>query len=131
MASRSARAFGRAAAMATFAVAFTSLTACHRKGDAATLPATSLATMIDQADQTMLGKFAADLGVARAESGPSIAVSSIGKGDVAGVTKAGVCTFGVDQTCNDDPKISALHGACRHDGSCSCTGKKAASGKCL
>lgn len=30
------------------------------------------------------------------------------------------CTFGADQTCNDDPLISSVHGSCNQDGTCSC-----------
>jgi hypothetical protein len=33
---------------------------------------------------------------------------------------AKVCTFGADQTCNDNPAISSLHGVCQKDGSCLC-----------
>jgi hypothetical protein len=31
------------------------------------------------------------------------------------------CTPGADQTCNDNPAISSLHGRCRHDGTCVCS----------
>jgi len=44
------------------------------------------------------------------------------------------CTPGADQTCNDDPKLSSLHGHCEADGSCSCRdgfAKSASSGRCL
>jgi hypothetical protein len=30
------------------------------------------------------------------------------------------CTFGMDQTCNDNPIISSLHGVCQPDGTCKC-----------
>jgi hypothetical protein len=30
------------------------------------------------------------------------------------------CTPGADQTCNDDPAMSSLHGACNPDGTCTC-----------
>jgi hypothetical protein len=46
---------------------------------------------------------------------------------------AGVCTVGADQTCNDDPSISSIHGQCVADGRCSCNlsvGPLLASGKC-
>ncbi len=33
---------------------------------------------------------------------------------------AGSCTPGIDQTCNDNPAVSALWGKCNADGSCSC-----------
>jgi hypothetical protein len=33
---------------------------------------------------------------------------------------AKVCTFGADQTCNDNPAISSLHGVCQKDGTCLC-----------
>ncbi len=44
-----------------------------------------------------------------------------------------VCTPGQDQTCNDDPLLSSLHGYCQPDGSCLCTAgydKNPATGKC-
>jgi len=31
-----------------------------------------------------------------------------------------VCTYGEDQTCNNDPTISAKHGTCGMDGKCTC-----------
>jgi hypothetical protein len=43
------------------------------------------------------------------------------------------CTFGMDQTCNSSPMISALYGACNEDGSCVCKSgyvKDASTGKC-
>lgn len=36
------------------------------------------------------------------------------------VGRPGVCTIGADQTCNDNPSISSLHGHCTPGGSCSC-----------
>ena len=44
-----------------------------------------------------------------------------------------VCTYGMDQTCNDDPVISSLHGACQMDGTCVCKSgyeKNPATGRC-
>lgn len=32
-----------------------------------------------------------------------------------------VCTYGMDQTCNDDPIISSLHGVCQADSTCRCS----------
>jgi len=45
----------------------------------------------------------------------------------------GVCTVGQDQTCNDNPQLSSLHGSCLTGGRCACGsfGGLAASGKCL
>jgi len=46
---------------------------------------------------------------------------------------ASVCTPGMDQTCNDNPEISSLHGTCRPDGTCECKGdfeKNEATGRC-
>jgi hypothetical protein len=46
---------------------------------------------------------------------------------------APVCTFGQDQTCNDNPEISSLHGNCRSDGTCECQPafpKNPATGRC-
>lgn len=45
-----------------------------------------------------------------------------------------VCMPGADQTCNDNPAISSLHGRCLADGTCSCTpgfSKSPTSGRCL
>jgi hypothetical protein len=33
---------------------------------------------------------------------------------------ATACTPGADQTCNDNPLISKIHGTCQMDGQCSC-----------
>jgi hypothetical protein len=44
------------------------------------------------------------------------------------------CTVGMDQTCNDNPIISSIHGVCQPDGSCTCSGtwaKNPATGRCL
>jgi hypothetical protein len=47
------------------------------------------------------------------------------------VGPAGTCTVGADQTCNDNPAISSLHGRCVDDGRCVCgPGALLASGKC-
>ena len=47
------------------------------------------------------------------------------------VGPAGTCTVGADQTCNDNPSISSLHGHCVADGRCLCgSGLLLASGKC-
>jgi hypothetical protein len=35
-------------------------------------------------------------------------------------TAPAVCEPGADQTCNDDPTISSLHGECSSDGTCTC-----------
>jgi hypothetical protein len=48
-------------------------------------------------------------------------------------TAAPVCTFGADQTCNDDPLLSKTHGTCRQDGTCECQpgyAKNEATGRC-
>lgn len=45
-----------------------------------------------------------------------------------------VCTPGSDQTCNDDPAISSLHGVCEADGTCTCKSdfaKNTKTGRCL
>lgn len=52
----------------------------------------------------------------------------------SGDDAAMVCEPGADQTCNDDPAISSLHGRCLPDGSCECTAgieKNPATGRCL
>jgi len=39
----------------------------------------------------------------------------------------------MDQTCNDNPEISSLHGACLPDGTCECKAefeKNPATGRC-
>ena len=44
-----------------------------------------------------------------------------------------VCTFGADQTCNDSPLISSIHGHCTDAGVCECTfdaGTNPDSGRC-
>jgi hypothetical protein len=44
------------------------------------------------------------------------------------------CTVGMDQTCNDNPIISSIHGNCQPDGSCKCIGTWAqnpVTGRCL
>ena len=54
----------------------------------------------------------------------------------AGAIK-GACTPGKDQTCNEDPSVSALRGKCQPDGSCVCSGSGTSgavspfTGKCL
>lgn len=42
------------------------------------------------------------------------------------------CTLGADQTCNNDPAVSSLHGKCQSNGRCSCnTGySPLANGRC-
>jgi hypothetical protein len=43
-----------------------------------------------------------------------------------------VCTFGADQTCNEDLRVSSLRGTCLRDGTCKCTTRISPStGKCL
>jgi hypothetical protein len=34
--------------------------------------------------------------------------------------KRAACTFGADQTCNEDPRVSALWGRCTEHGTCEC-----------
>ena len=44
-----------------------------------------------------------------------------------------VCTPGMDQTCNDNPVISSLHGTCNEDGTCTCKkgfAKNTKTGRC-
>ena len=44
-----------------------------------------------------------------------------------------VCEPGADQTCNDDPAISSLHGRCLPNGTCECVDgieKNAETGRC-
>jgi hypothetical protein len=44
-----------------------------------------------------------------------------------------VCEPGADQTCNDNPAISSLHGTCLPNGTCECAEgieKNAATGRC-
>ena len=50
-------------------------------------------------------------------------LSSAGNGgSVAGASGTAACTFGADQSCNDDPTISSLHGHCTAAGTCECNG---------
>jgi hypothetical protein len=46
---------------------------------------------------------------------------------------AAICTFGADQTCNDDPRVSSIRGRCTDAGTCECsaTGTNPDSGRCL
>lgn len=55
-----------------------------------------------------------------------------GAGDAAGSGGA-VCTFGADQTCNDNPALSSIHGRCTDAGVCACSdaGVNPDSGRCL
>ena len=47
-------------------------------------------------------------------------------------TSPPACTFGQDQTCNEDPVISSLRGTCLADGTCKCSGAASpATGRCL
>lgn len=44
-----------------------------------------------------------------------------------------VCTQGKDQTCNDNPEISSLHGICNPNGTCTCHkgfARNPATGRC-
>ncbi|MBT3217505.1 MAG: hypothetical protein HN348_00300 [Proteobacteria bacterium] len=44
------------------------------------------------------------------------------------------CTYGADQTCNDNLAISSLHGTCNEDGTCTCADgfdKNPQTGLCL
>ena len=34
--------------------------------------------------------------------------------------KRAPCTFGADQTCNEDPRVSAIWGRCTEQGTCEC-----------
>jgi hypothetical protein len=54
--------------------------------------------------------------------------------DVPVCWTAPVCTFGMDQTCNDNPLLSSIHGYCQPDGTCICKDgfdKNPVTGKCL
>lgn len=45
-----------------------------------------------------------------------------------------VCEPGMDQSCNDDPAISSLHGRCLPNGTCECANgieKNPETGRCL
>jgi len=54
-------------------------------------------------------------------------------GTGADASTAAVCTFGADNTCNDDPRISSIHGRCTDAGACACgdAGTNPDSGRCL
>ncbi len=56
------------------------------------------------------------------------------RSDVPVCWTAPVCTYGMDQTCNDNSFISSIHGYCQPDGTCICKdgyAKNPATGKCL
>ena len=71
--------------------------------------------------------------------GPSVAGNggTGGRGGAGGTgadaSTAAVCTFGADQTCNDDPRVSSIHGRCTEAGACVCgdAGTNPDSGRCL
>jgi hypothetical protein len=56
-----------------------------------------------------------------------------GSGGAAGGSGAPVCTVGADQSCNDNPALSSLHGHCTDAGVCACSdaGTNPDSGRCL
>jgi hypothetical protein len=60
------------------------------------------------------GELAPDAG---AEGGAPDGTDAASEEDVVG---AGFCTPGADQTCNDDPSVSALEGTCHRLGFCEC-----------
>jgi len=45
---------------------------------------------------------------------------SAGESGAGGRVVSANCTPGADQSCNDNPAISSLHGICRADGTCEC-----------
>jgi hypothetical protein len=49
------------------------------------------------------------------------------------VGPGGICTVGMDQTCNDNLAISSIRGRCLEGGRCLCgtSGMSPTSGKCL
>ncbi|MEO8213863.1 MAG: hypothetical protein ABI560_11750, partial [Myxococcales bacterium] len=85
---------------------------------------------------------ASNRGVGLAVSGPGpfkVGLDGVGLGPPCHLPvdcdrTACVCTFSKDQTCNDSPSVSSLHGRCQPDGTCMCRPgfeKNAATGKCL
>jgi hypothetical protein len=80
--------------------------------------------------------WATDPGMTRTE--PTYTVNQDFTLDRAGATVevklgSGVCTFGMDQTCNDNPAVSSVWGQCLPDGTCQChTGftVNSATGRC-
>lgn len=85
---------------------------------------------------------ASNSGVGLAVSGPGpfkVGLDGVGLGPpchrpVDCDKTACVCTFSKDQTCNDSPMVSSLHGRCQTDGTCRCRPgfeKNAATGKCM
>ncbi|HEY6559283.1 MAG TPA: hypothetical protein VI072_18490 [Polyangiaceae bacterium] len=66
---------------------------------------------------------AAEAPPARSADGPGASDQSAPEPPTAGAAPSGKrapCTFGQDQTCNDDPKVSALWGRCTELGVCEC-----------
>ena len=64
----------------------------------------------------------------------SLALCVTGCGSDSSPSDPKVCTPGSDQTCNDDPAISSLHGVCQEDGTCTCKSgfaKSTKTGRCL
>lgn len=67
-------------------------------------------------------------------AGTSGGAGSGGAGGGGGTSSAARCTFGADQSCNDNPAISSIHGHCTDAGTCVCTfdaGANPDSGRCL
>ena len=84
---------------------------------------------------------ASNHGVGLAVSGPGpfkVGLDAVGLGPpchrpVDCDKTACVCTYSKDQTCNDSPIVSSLHGKCQTDGTCMCQPgfeKNTATGKC-
>lgn len=68
-----------------------------------------------------------------AGSSTSSGATSTSTSASSGEPGASVCTPGMDQTCNDSPEISSLHGTCLPDGTCQCKEpfeKNPATGRC-
>jgi len=53
-------------------------------------------------------------------SGGATGGSGATAGPSDGVPATGSCSFGADQTCNDDPRVSSLWGRCLKDATCEC-----------
>jgi hypothetical protein len=62
------------------------------------------------------------------------ASGTAGAGGSGGTGGSAVCSFGADQTCNDNPILSSIRGHCTDAGVCECDGNAGTnpdSGRCL
>lgn len=99
---------------------------CHRHHDSSSLSSPSIANVANVLNQSARldeSQAVAPLVARHARPATQIAPPA---------PNAQGCVFGQDRTCNDDASVSAIRGACRHDGSCDCVdgATKTPTGRC-